>query len=69
MVDYVTGVNLTPLKRLACSGPSCKYSTIGSVADARRLARSADQTWLEASIKSMPGYIKTVAEHDRSIVF
>jgi uncharacterized protein involved in oxidation of intracellular sulfur len=67
--DYVTGVNLTPLKELlvAVQAAGIPLWVCGACAVARQITE-ADLV-ASATIKGMPDYIKAVAERDRSITF
>ena len=67
--DYVTGVNLTPLKDLLAGVQAANIPiwVCGACAVARQI--SGNDLVAGASIKGMPDYIKAVAERDRSVVF
>jgi predicted peroxiredoxin len=67
--DYVTGVNLTPLKELvaAVQAAGIPVWVCGACAVARQI--TAGDLIAGATIKGMPDYIQAIAERDRSVVF
>ena len=67
--DYVTGVNLTPLKDLlaAVQGENIPIWVCGACAVARQIG--AGDLVAGATLKGMADYIKAVAEREKSIAF
>ena len=67
--DYVTGVNLTPLKDLlaAVQAAHIPIWVCGACAVARQIQE--EDLVSGATIKGMPDYIQAVAELDRSVSF
>ncbi len=69
VADFVTGVNLTPLKDLLATVQSANIPiwVCGACAVARQIG--VGDLVAGATIKGMPEYIKGVAEREKSIAF
>ena len=67
--DYVTGVNLTPLKELlaAVQAANIPIWVCGACAVARQMGQG--DLVAGATTKAMPDYIKAVVERDRTVAF
>jgi len=67
--DHVTGVNLSPLKELPCSGAESRRAYLG-MRTVCRTREIGDQDLIAgAIIKGMPNFIKAMAERDKSVAF